>query len=237
MYFKRVISVVIMIALLITIFTSCFNGGKNNIELNIDGKNYKVSVYNYEFKSQDVLMYDRYYHVSENEHGIKVKGKSGYKLLTVYIDKDSKTSEILVCDSTETDYLIPTNGYLVFFKDGPSSVGSISIENYNQPAYIDLSHAAVLTADGKNGVPINYKDCEGFPEEGINLLMSPATTFTVSDIPGYYYALNVKRNTNGTFTVMETDVKKYGNKYFTLVFVIIIVKHLQKKCLRRGVKL
>ncbi|PKM62522.1 MAG: hypothetical protein CVU97_04960 [Firmicutes bacterium HGW-Firmicutes-21] len=219
MCLKKFVSVLIIISFLLTMLVAC-ERGKTDIELVIGGISYNVNTYNTSLKNQKVALFDRLHRDSDGSLAIVVNGKDGYTPLSVYTDEKGSVTEFVISEADKNgEYIIPTNGFLAFFKKGISEeISSVEIKGYTSPEYIELPSAALLAVDGKSGVPINYRDCEGFPEDNINILMQPSTVFAVSDIPENLYAISIKRKTSGIFSVEEIDVKKYGNKYSTVVF-------------------
>ncbi len=238
MNIKKAVALILFCSLLPGFFISCIKTTSDKMSINIGGTTYKVNSYNKALDGQKLALFDRNYRGDDDSLAIMTKGAVGYKLITVFTKEDGSVSEFDIIDSDSSEYLIPTNGFLLFTKrELPSGFDTISVDAYNAPEYIDLTKAAVLTSDGKSGIKLHYKDCAGFPEQNINIIMQPNTTFFVSEIPENFYPVNVKRKNGGFFTVEETGVEKYGNKYFTLVFGDEYSIAFAKKTFRKGCEL
>lgn len=234
---KRLICFVLFGVILTGLFSSC-TGGDTGIRVVLGGNTYEVNAYNKALKNQQNVLYDRNYK-KDDGFSITIRGKDGYSLVKVYTDQNGDCTEIEITTSSEQEvYIIPTNGFLFFLKDKVEENAEFgSVKGLERPDYIDLAGPAFVSSDQKNGVAIDYKDCEGFPSEDINILMQPKTSFTVSEIPKGFFSISVKRNLDGSFEVIEADVKKYDSKLFTLVFGDAYSKAFAKKVFTKGSKM
>ncbi len=111
--------------------------------------------------------------------------------------------------------VIPTNGCSVFIKKA-SADKDFTVEGYTLPEYIDIyENPSVTDETGITGFLLSHKDPKSF-EEVTNAFFSPSASDR-TEVPEGYLALTCSRNVKGVFSTVDFDVKKTGERDFTLM--------------------
>lgn len=110
--------------------------------------------------------------------------------------------------------VIPTNGCSIFIEKA-SADKDFTVEGYSLPEYIDIyENPSVTDKTGKTGFLLSHKDPKSF--EGVtNAFFSPSAS-NRTEAPEGFLALTCSRNVKGVFSTVDFDVKKTGERDFTL---------------------
>ena len=110
--------------------------------------------------------------------------------------------------------VIPTNGCSIFIKKA-SADKDFTVDGYSLPEYIDIyENPSVTDETGITGFLLSHKDPKNF--EGVtNAFFSPSAS-NRTEVPEGFLALTCSRNVKGVFSTVDFDVKKTGERDFTL---------------------
>lgn len=111
--------------------------------------------------------------------------------------------------------VIPTNGCSIFIKKA-SPDADFTVEGYSLPEYIDIyENPSVTDETGIAGFLLSHKDPKNF-ENVTNAFFSPSASDRTETAEGFL-ALTCSRNVKGVFSTVDFDVKKTGERDFTLM--------------------
>ena len=110
--------------------------------------------------------------------------------------------------------VIPTNGCSIFIEKA-SADKDFTVDGYSMPEYIDIyENPSVTDETGITGFLLSHKDPKSF--EGVtNAFFSPSAS-NRTEVPEGFLALTCSRNVKGVFSTVDFDVKKTGERDFTL---------------------